>query len=101
MFLFIAILTKGFSLVGQSLQPGADLSVESRFMIWALGCSLFAHAATFMSVSYFDQSVVFLYLTLAVVASNWSATVIPTKEENTVEIELPAFSAISSSSHAL
>ena len=28
-------------------------------MIWALGASLFAHATTFISVSYFDQSFVF------------------------------------------
>lgn len=69
MFLFVAILVKGFSLVGQSIQQAADLSPESRFMIWALGASLFSHAATFISVSYFDQSVVFIYLTLAAICS--------------------------------
>ena len=37
--------------------------------MWALGASLFSHAATFLSVSYFDQPVVFLYLTLAGICS--------------------------------
>jgi hypothetical protein len=73
MLLFIAILAKGFTLVGRTLQQLPEKSAESRFMIWTLGASLFAHAATFMSVSYFDQSFVFLYLTLAAIGAVWSA----------------------------
>ena len=67
MLLFIAILAKGFSYVGQTLRQMPESSPQSRFMIWALGASLFAHAATFISVSYFDQSFVFIYLTLAAI----------------------------------
>jgi hypothetical protein len=69
MLLFIAILAKGFSIVGLTLQQAGNLSTASRFMIWAFGASLFSHAATFISVSYFDQSFVFLYLTLAAICS--------------------------------
>lgn len=69
MILFIAIIVKGFSLVGRMLQQMRDASRESRFMLWALGSSLFAHTATFLSVSYFDQTVMFIYLTLAVIGS--------------------------------
>ncbi len=69
MLLFIAILAKGFSFVGQTLRQADNLPSESRFMIWALGASLFSHAATFISVSYFDQSFVFIYLTLAAICS--------------------------------
>jgi hypothetical protein len=72
--LFISILAKGFSFVGQTLRRLPDLGPESRFIPWALGASLFSHAATFLSVSYFDQSFVFLYLTLAAIASARSAT---------------------------
>jgi hypothetical protein len=72
MLLFIVILAKGFSFVGQTLRKSADLPRESQFMVWALGASLFAHAATFISVSYFDQSFVFIYLTLAAISSVWS-----------------------------
>jgi hypothetical protein len=75
MLLFIAILAKGFSFVGQALRQSAGLPPESRFMIWALGASLFAHAATCISVSYFDQSFLFLYLTLAAIGSAHSAVV--------------------------
>jgi hypothetical protein len=73
MSIFIVIMFMGFSLVGRTLRERPELSQNSRFMIWALGASLFAHAVTCISVSYFDQSFVFLYLTLAVIGSAWSA----------------------------
>ena len=37
MLLFIAILAKGFSFVGQTLRQMPESSPQSRFMIWALG----------------------------------------------------------------
>jgi hypothetical protein len=73
MLLFIAVMAKGFSLVGRTMRT-AELPQQSRFICWALGASLFAHATTFMSVSYFDQSFVFIYLTLAAISSVWSVT---------------------------
>jgi hypothetical protein len=75
MLLFIAVLAKGFSFVGQTLRQSADLPPKSLFMVWALGASLFAHAATFISVSYFDQSFLFIYLALAIISSARSATI--------------------------
>jgi hypothetical protein len=67
--LLIAIFYKGFSFIGQKLRHSTDLSKESRFFLWALGATLFAHAATCISVSYFDQSFIFLYLTFAAIGS--------------------------------
>ena len=42
---------------------------QEQFLIWCLGSILFSHAATMISVSYFDQSVFFLYLVLAAIGS--------------------------------
>lgn len=75
MFLFIAVLAKGFSYVGQSIQKMSQYPPESRFTVWILGAMLFAHAVTFISVSYYDQSLVFIYLTLAAIGSIWSEVV--------------------------
>lgn len=69
MLLFISIMATGFSIVGQRLRQTADQTAVSLFMIWALGASLFTHAITGLSASYFDQSSVFLYLTLASISS--------------------------------
>jgi hypothetical protein len=62
-------MVKGFAFVGWSVRQMPEKSSQSLFMIWALGASLFAHATTFISVSYFDQSFVLLYLTLAAIGS--------------------------------
>ena len=68
MFLFIATLAKAFSFVGHetSMQNETGNSGGDKFVLWAVGSALFVHAVSFVSISYFDQSVVFLYLVLAV-----------------------------------
>jgi hypothetical protein len=76
MFLFIAILYIGFYFVGKRVEQVDDLGTESRFMFWTLGSCLFTHVVTFISVSYFDQSSMFIYLTLAAIASAYSSTII-------------------------
>lgn len=73
MLLFILILYKGYSFLGQTMQQSSHLPREFRFMLWALGAALFAHTVTFIAVSYFDQSFVFIYLTLAAISSVHSA----------------------------
>lgn len=72
MILFIILLAKGFSYVGHVLKNENDQNTGDKFFFWALGASLFAHAATMISVSYFDQSFIFLYLVLGVIGSLWS-----------------------------
>jgi hypothetical protein len=72
MILYIAILAKGFSFVGQILRSPVSLPPKSQFLIWALGASLFAHTVTMIAVSYFDQSFIFMYLTIAAIGSAWS-----------------------------
>lgn len=66
---FMAVLAVGFAHVGRAGRVRGDESPARRVFVWAVGASLFAHAAAFISVSYFDQSVIFLYLTLAVIGS--------------------------------
>jgi hypothetical protein len=74
MLLFIVILSKGFSIVGATQREISPLTRQYRFVSWALGASLFVHATTFISVSYFDQTVVFFYLTLAAISATQSET---------------------------
>ncbi|MBP8260299.1 MAG: O-antigen ligase family protein [Verrucomicrobia bacterium] len=69
MVLFILILWTGFRNVGHTLRGRASSPIEDQFFVWSIGASLMAHAATAISVSYFDQSVVFIYLTLALTTS--------------------------------
>lgn len=67
LLLFIGCLSMAFAFVGIGIR--AELQERQRFILWTMGCGLAAHAATFLSVSYFDQSFVFLYLNFAVIGS--------------------------------
>jgi hypothetical protein len=78
MLLFIFTLTRGFSMIGRALRQQLELPRNSQFLLWACGASLFTHAVTCISVSYFDQSIVFLYLSLA--AAVGASVVRPTDE---------------------
>jgi hypothetical protein len=69
MLLFICLFWIGFRYVGQILRLWSDEPARRQFFVWSLGASLFAHAASCVSVAYFDQSILFLYLTLALIAS--------------------------------
>jgi hypothetical protein len=69
MLLFIGALSCGWRYVGQNLRANGKSPFEKRFLIWTFGAILFGHATTFMSVSYFDQSIVFFLLVLAVISS--------------------------------
>ena len=68
MFVFIGIMYVGFATVGRTLSlPG--IALKDQKLVWMLGATLFGHAAGFISVTYFDQSIVFLYLNLAAIAA--------------------------------
>jgi len=66
MLVFLALMAEGFANVGRQVKHAP---VDARFAIWTLGASLFAHAVTILSVSYFDSSILFFYLTLGVIGS--------------------------------
>lgn len=69
--LLICVLGSAFALVGRAVREGAGLPASQRFLVWTFGASLATHVAAWLSVSYFDQTVVFLYLTLAAIASTF------------------------------
>jgi hypothetical protein len=77
MLLWVALIAKALSRTGTALRDAAVSAQRNQFVLWALGASLVAHAATWLSVSYFDQSVVFLYLTLGAIGSARVASCAP------------------------
>jgi hypothetical protein len=69
---FCLLIYRGFRVVGVAVHH-PDLSSAYTFLYWALGVTLFAHCISFLSVAYFDQSVVHWYFLLAALASLESA----------------------------
>ena len=72
MLLFMGALGVAFRYVGQCLRAAEEASWEDQFFIWALGAALLGQAATCISVSFFDQSYMFLFLNLALIGSLWA-----------------------------
>jgi hypothetical protein len=74
MFLFVGILLAAFSAIGKLLVRRRNDPFREQFLIWTLGSVLFGHAVTFLSVSYFDPPIVFLfYFLLGAIGSTYAA----------------------------
>ena len=69
MIAFIAILVEGFRVVQKTLGISKNTRFEVRYMAWSMGAILFGHAVTFISVSYFDQSMNFYLMVVAGIAA--------------------------------
>jgi hypothetical protein len=65
--LFVAIIVKCFRQLGQSLSGSAP-HPERKFVLWCLGVSVFTHCVAFISVNYFDQTVLIWFWLIAVVS---------------------------------
>ncbi|MBN9662343.1 MAG: hypothetical protein J0H49_29360 [Acidobacteria bacterium] len=59
--LFVAIIISAFASIGMAMRAREG----NQWVLWTIGCTLFAHSVTFLSVSYFDQNIVNWYLVLA------------------------------------
>lgn len=81
--LLILMLLTAFKWVGVFCRGNIDRSPNDSFVVWCLGAGMLAHAATSISVSYFDQSYLFFWLNLAVISSVYTAYV--TRQEPEVE----------------
>jgi hypothetical protein len=69
LILFIWLIVKCFTIVGQAVHNEIRYPVQDRFMIWCMGCTVLTHVASFFSVSYFDQITIFWYLIVAIIAA--------------------------------
>ena len=67
--LFVWSLIAAFGMISRELRANKSPPGPDPFMMWTLGCILFGHVTAMVSVSYFDQSVFFLYLVLAAIAA--------------------------------
>jgi len=84
MLLLIATFAIGFQYVGRIIKNLEDHNKQFSFFFWSLGSSLFVHAVSCISVSYFDQSFIFLYMTIAMIASAMSSTNLENQEPKSI-----------------
>ncbi len=58
MISFIFIIVRAFQLLGRTMAELRENADTYEFVIWCLGVVLFAHTVTFISISYFDQTII-------------------------------------------
>jgi len=69
LILFTTVIVLCFRDIGQTLKAAKDEPFAIRIILWAMGAALLAHIVSFVSVSYFDQIIVFWYLLLAMIST--------------------------------
>jgi len=67
--LFVLMIFLAFKYLANARKSAADNSPTTEFMLWAIGCTIFAQMATCVTVAFFDQSYLFIYLMFAAVTS--------------------------------
>ena len=86
--LFMLQLWLAFTYVGRMVNGARALDKDGAWFVWCLGSSLFAHAVTCISVSYYDQSSVFMFAALAVISSMYSSSPNPSLDAEAIENRL-------------
>lgn len=66
--LFLMLFFFCFKAVGE-LTRSPVFDTSEKLIFWSLGAALFAHSASMMGVSYYDQSSIILHATFAIIAS--------------------------------
>lgn len=87
MILVIWILISAFRAVGLSRTSLDYKNRDQAFMIWAFGAGLLSHAVTGISVSYFDQSMIFFWLNVAAISSVYSITILNANNMESADFE--------------
>jgi hypothetical protein len=68
--LFIVIIACCFGGIGRAVRASAGSGQRATsWCLWAMGAALLTHVVSFMSVAYFDQSIVNWYLLLAMIST--------------------------------
>lgn len=82
--LFIAMIVACFKTVGRAIRVEFGELCDRKLMVWCMGVALISHLVSFISVSYFDQIVVFWYLLLAMIATIAQLVKLSTDKEQLV-----------------
>ena len=69
LLLFIWLIIKCFKTAGKGVNGKTNFLINERFLIWTIGCALLTHIASFISVTYFDQIIIFWYMLIAMIAA--------------------------------
>jgi hypothetical protein len=86
---FIAMISRGFGKLGDARKV-VDGDRQKEWLVWLLGCSLFAHCVGFFGVSYWDQMQTVWFALFAMICAATTALVAqPAKELEALPVRFP------------
>jgi len=100
MGLFIGCMTVAFSTIGKTLRLMHGQPKEDAFLVWTLGAILFGHAVTFLSVDYFDQTVVMYNFILASISAVYATQLIRRRSSVAASINEPPATDYAGAGHS-
>jgi hypothetical protein len=92
MILFIAVIVSCYRMIGYLLKSLEGVSYERQMLVWGMGCAFTAHVVSFLSVSYFDQTVV-IYYTLPTIIASLAASMQESSTKDTATALEPALAS--------
>lgn len=92
LFSFLAVMAASFYYVGRYVDASGSAG-PAAFLGWSVGSALFAIAVTSLSISYFDQSILWLYMTMGFCSALVGAPVAAMSHGRAVALSLPAMVA--------
>ncbi|MEO5715662.1 MAG: hypothetical protein ABIT37_19440 [Luteolibacter sp.] len=87
MLLVLLMMACAFKWVGKVHDQRIESHPEQSFMIWCVGATLFAHAVNSLSVAYFDQSMLYFWLSVAVISSIYSVIQLEPETDDGEDLE--------------
>jgi hypothetical protein len=86
----LVIIWTAFTSLGARIRVVRKAKQPNEFLLWCVGCALFAHTLTFFTISYFDQLYVFFYAVIAAITPLISARIsVRAQQPKTREEEIP------------
>jgi hypothetical protein len=87
MAFFIFIIVCCFKAIGNSLHRNENAPLRHTIFLWGLGVTLFGHVVSFMSISYFDQSIIWYYLLIGMIGA---VSAVPLLNEESIHTHITA-----------
>jgi len=89
LILFVAIIYQAYNKLGHGILQLREKNDPREFLFWGAGSFLFAHCVTFLSISYYDQSIIFFLVIIGATPALYQAALSTVSDQKETEPEQP------------
>jgi hypothetical protein len=82
---FIAVISRGFGMLGVA-RKRIEGNREQEWLMWSLGCAMFAHVMGYLGTGYWDQTQVAWFSFLAIIGAATASSIVEPEEQVDIDI---------------